>query len=71
MTLEERAKDAWERASVMSAHHQQIEMIADAIREAIREERERCARIVRHEVETMGWVGVDAICAAIRKGEQA
>jgi DNA polymerase III alpha subunit len=35
-----------------------------------REERERIIQLVKHEVETTGWVGIDALAAAIRKEKE-
>jgi creatinine amidohydrolase/Fe(II)-dependent formamide hydrolase-like protein len=63
MTPEERAKDAWMRAAVMSSHQQQIEIIAEAIREAY----EDAARIaIDSTIETaVAVVGRD-VARAIR-----
>jgi hypothetical protein len=40
--------------------------ILDIVRRAIAAEREANISVIRHEVETTGWVGVDAMIDAIR-----
>jgi hypothetical protein len=54
----------------MTPHPDLTKLVMALCEDAACEERERIIQLVKHEVETTGWVGIDALAAAIRKEKE-